>query len=159
MLQIGMTPVTSKRGAGRQYPRSDYEFMPTVTETKYGAWTDLPFSYGPEPEDIKRRGAHNLCVNYNRFKSRENGATAEVSPSYYRLPSPRVLTYISLGSCRYPCRPRKRNVFGLMSVLLFHSTYEGFSDEVSCWDTFAPYIFPLRIRPVNSTQICVPSSR
>ena len=65
---------------GRWHPRSGYKIVNGhLWNTDYGCWENLPFSYGPEPNDIRRRGQHDLCTSGNRFKDRENGASAEVN--------------------------------------------------------------------------------
>ena len=64
---------------GFSHPRSGYKIVKGWWwETKYGAWTQLPFNYGPHFEDIKRRVQHNLCTNGDRFKDLEKGGSNEV---------------------------------------------------------------------------------
>ena len=52
--------------------------------TDYGCWEQLSFSYGPTPDNIKRRFQHNLCTSGNKIKAREQGASAEVGISWHR---------------------------------------------------------------------------
>ncbi|KAG8527324.1 uncharacterized protein KY384_007476 [Bacidia gigantensis] len=58
----------------RNHPRAEYKNVTGVGwNTRFGAWSELPISYGPRPDDIKRRGSHKLCTNGNVFRDRDNG--------------------------------------------------------------------------------------
>lgn len=70
----------------RSHPRSEYRVVNgDWWNTDYGVWCNVPFSYGPTPNDIKRRFEHNLCTWGNRIRDREKGASAEVSSSFLVL--------------------------------------------------------------------------
>lgn len=71
---------------GWSHSRSNYAVgTASWWATKYGQWEVLPFSYGPDPGNIKRRNEHNLCLNANRFKDVEQGASLEVNVFRYCL--------------------------------------------------------------------------
>lgn len=62
-----------------KHPRAGYKIVTgSWWNTEYGAWTDLPFNYGPTERDIKRRVLHNLCTDGNRFRDHEKGGSKEV---------------------------------------------------------------------------------
>ncbi|KAJ4122728.1 hypothetical protein NW768_010169 [Fusarium equiseti] len=66
-------------GGGHRHPRSPYTIVRGGGgwRTDYGNWTQLPFSYGPSEDNIKRRVQHNLCTDGKLFKQRERGAADE----------------------------------------------------------------------------------
>ena len=72
----------SSNTKGNSHPRAEYKVVQGTGwwSTYYGAWAHLPFSYGPEPSDIKRRVQHQLCTNGDRFVSLEKGGSNEVNP-------------------------------------------------------------------------------
>ena len=110
--------VAARRPGGRSHPRSGYKIVNSGdwSPTEYGAWEQPPFSYGPALNDIKRRFQHNLCTSGGRFKKRHNGGSAEVDTTSHGLSPSYLLMFFSPGSWRCRCPPRKRGVFGLMSV-------------------------------------------
>lgn len=69
----------SREGKGHRHRRSGYKIVRgSWWNTDYGAWTQLPFMYGPHWEKITRRAQHNLCASGNRFRDHEKGGAAEV---------------------------------------------------------------------------------
>lgn len=56
------------------HPRSGYAKC-----GPYSNYTRLPFSYGPNRNDIRRRVDHNLCISESRFKKVDKGAALEVT--------------------------------------------------------------------------------
>ena len=70
---------------GYTHPRSEFKIVTGYAwGTNYGAWTHLPFSYGPHFSDIRRRVQHELCINGNDFRDREKGGAYQVS-HYFTL--------------------------------------------------------------------------
>ncbi|KAK8009901.1 hypothetical protein PG990_008866 [Apiospora arundinis] len=63
---------------GFQHQRSAYNIVRTLTyDTYFGAWEQLPFSYGPTPQTVKRRTQHSLCCHAPAFVARDKGDAAQ----------------------------------------------------------------------------------
>lgn len=70
------------------HPRSSYRVVRNILwDTYYGVWEDLPFSYGPTPQDIKKRHQHELNVFAPDFVAREKGNAAESFFMYMPMPT------------------------------------------------------------------------
>lgn len=66
---------------GFQHRRSEYNIVRTmIWDTFFGAWAQLPFSYGPTPQTVTRRTQHSLCCHAPVFVARDKGDAAQVSP-------------------------------------------------------------------------------
>ncbi|KAK8118447.1 uncharacterized protein PG998_003073 [Apiospora kogelbergensis] len=65
-------------GGGFQHQRSAYNIVRTMAyDTYFGAWEQLPFSYGPTPQTVTRRAQHSLCIHAPAFVARDKGDAAQ----------------------------------------------------------------------------------
>jgi hypothetical protein len=80
----GSNEIRECGGGVSGHPRSAYTVVKAggFHRTPYGNWMQLPFSYGPNEGDIKRRVQHNLCTDGNIFKKREDSESEEVRSSF-----------------------------------------------------------------------------
>ncbi|KAK6827251.1 hypothetical protein PG987_010592 [Apiospora arundinis] len=63
---------------GFQHLRTAYEIVKALNwGTYFGAWEQLPFSYGPTPQTVKRRTQHSLCHHAPTFVARDKGEAAQ----------------------------------------------------------------------------------
>jgi len=72
---------------GHSHPRSDYSIVRGwFWGSDFGVYHQLPFSYGPNRNDIKRRLQHDLCKDGDTFKGYERGDAAKAR--FMTMPMP-----------------------------------------------------------------------